>query len=65
MPMKSTDKPFLLRLPISMYESLEIEGRIRERSVNFLILEAIKEYQNKNESQRTTPTNRDSVEYVE
>lgn len=44
MPVKSTDKVFSLRLPITMYEFLEVEARKQERSVNAEILVAIKKH---------------------
>lgn len=50
MPMKATDKAFLLRLPIDMYEFLKELANKDERSVNYEILVAIKDYQEKTEA---------------
>lgn len=52
MPMKATDKQFSLRLPIAMYEEIETEAKKQERSVNFLILQAIKEWLEQNKAQQ-------------
>lgn len=44
MPVKSTDKVFSLRLPISVYGTLETEAKRNKRSVNSEILLAIEKH---------------------
>lgn len=47
MPMKSTDKAYVLRLPIPLYEYFEQEAKKNKRSVNAEFLIAIEERQEK------------------
>jgi hypothetical protein len=44
MPVKATDKVFSLRLPINIYEILEVEAKKEKRSVNAEILIAIEKH---------------------
>ena len=52
MPMKSTDKAYVLRLPIPLYEYFEKEAKKNKRSVNAEFLIAIEERQEKIESEK-------------
>lgn len=52
MPIKSTDKTYLLRLPISLYEYFEQVAKKNKRSVNAEFLIAIEERQEKIESEK-------------
>lgn len=45
MPMKSTDKVYPLRLPITMYEYFQEQAEKNKRSVNTEILIALEERQ--------------------
>lgn len=47
MPMKSTDKAYPLRLPVSMYEFFNDQAKKNKRSVNAEILIALEERQEK------------------
>lgn len=47
MPMKSTDKVFPLRLPITLYEYFQEQAEKNKRSVNTEILIALEERQAK------------------
>jgi hypothetical protein len=51
MPMKSTDKAFVLRLPIVLYEFFEQEAKKNKRSVNAEILIAMEDRQKKIEKE--------------
>jgi hypothetical protein len=51
MPMKATDKTYLLRLPIETYAFFEEQAKKNKRSVNAELLIAIEERQNKIEEE--------------